>query len=319
MKRKTLTALIALSISAFGANFALADANNVEKLLKEKYPELPSATVESSKAPGLYQAKIENHVLYTNENADFLLVGGNVLTKDGSQTIKLSAPVEPATSEKEESTPSAPTATPVKNENTDTSYFGDSKLFSKLPFERAVKITYGNGGDKNKIYAIFEDPDCPYCQTLEKTFAENEDKLNMTAYLFYFPLNIHPGAKPKAEFLWCQKDQAGAWKSWMNYTASHPIDGSDQSLVEKRWEDWKKESGFNNTVENCDTTVIDKNYELGHALGFASTPMMIYKNSTRQPGLVTAEKMLGNFDVAERYPHVKQIESLELPEILKNK
>lgn len=321
MKKTVLTTIVSLAISSLFASSVFADENAVSNLLKEKYPELPAATVQQSKAPNLYQVKIDNHVIYTNENADYLFVGGSVLTKEGSQTIKLAPENQQPEKTKDVQKPSVTpvSANTVEQTNQKDSYFGDSKIFSNLPFERAVKLTYGNGGDKDKIYAIFEDPDCPYCQTIEKNFADNADRLNMTAYLFYMPLNIHPGAKEKAEFLWCQKDQEGAWKSWMAYTASHPIDGTIQEQVEKRWEDWKKESGFTSTSPDCDKSVVQKNYDMAHGLGFAQTPMIIYKNSTRQPNVITAEKMLGNFEAVKRFPKIEQIESLPLPEVLKDK
>lgn len=327
MKKTVLTTIISLALSSLFASTAFADESAVANLLKEKYPELPTATVEKSKAPNLYQVKIDNHVIYTNESADYLFVGGSVLTKEGSQTIKLAPEkVQSDKTEQAKDNPDAqkPVVTPtsvnvVQNSKEKDAYFGDSKIFSNLPFDRAVKLTYGNGGDKDKIFAIFEDPDCPYCQTIEKNFADNADRLNMTAYLFYMPLNIHPGAKEKAEFLWCQKDQEGAWKSWMAYTASHPIDGTLQDQVEKRWEDWKKESGFTSTTPDCDKSVVQKNYDMAHGLGFAQTPMIIYKNSTRQPNVITAEKMLGNFEAVKRFPRIEQIESMTLPEVLIDK
>jgi thiol:disulfide interchange protein DsbC len=78
--------------------------------------------------------------------------------------------------------------------------------FFKLPFEDAIVRVRGNGRRK---LAVFADPECPYCQGLEK---ELESVSDVTIYTFLLPLNeIHPGALRKAQLIWCAKDRAQAW------------------------------------------------------------------------------------------------------------
>ncbi|KAB2837481.1 MAG: DsbC family protein [Burkholderiales bacterium] len=82
--------------------------------------------------------------------------------------------------------------------------------WSALPLERAIKIVKGDG---RRVFASFEDPDCPYCQQLAKTVAGELD--NYTQYVFLLPLSFHPDAARKARTIWCAKDRAKAWQDWM--------------------------------------------------------------------------------------------------------
>src|SRR5271169_757966 len=78
--------------------------------------------------------------------------------------------------------------------------------FSKLPFEKAIVRVKGTGARK---LALFSDPECPYCQGLEK---ELESVDNVTIYTFLLPLTeVHPGAMRKAQLIWCAKDKVKAW------------------------------------------------------------------------------------------------------------
>lgn len=82
--------------------------------------------------------------------------------------------------------------------------------FNSLPFDRAIKIVKGAG---TRRLAVFEDPDCPYCQRLEKQLANVDD---VTVYVFLFPLtDLHPEAEAHAHEIWCSSDRAGAWTHWM--------------------------------------------------------------------------------------------------------
>lgn len=324
MKIKNL--VLALTIGLVSTQ-ALADEASVTMSLKQKYPELPSVEVKKSQAPGLYQVKIQEHVAYTDEGVNYLFLGGSVLTKNGTQTVKLApnlnAPLPLVPAQKPAPvTTTAPTTEPAQATTAPTEAvkdvgYGISKLYSRLPFEKSVKLTYGNG---SRQMAIFVDPDCPYCQALDKTIVENAKELNVTMHLFYFPLKIHPYAQEKAEFLWCQTDKEGAWKSWMAYTNTHPIDGSDDNAVQSRWANWKKESGFNSTVANCDKNVVTQTGDLARGLGLNSTPVMLFKNSIQLPGLANVTRIKEGLDLSERFPVVPQLEdAIVVPGVLSNK
>lgn len=81
---------------------------------------------------------------------------------------------------------------------------------SKLPLDKAIVRVKGNG--KRKLY-LFSDPECPYCQGLEK---ELESVTDVTIYTFLLPLSeIHPGAMRKSQLIWCSKDRAKAWNDML--------------------------------------------------------------------------------------------------------
>ena len=75
-----------------------------------------------------------------------------------------------------------------------------------------VEIKKGTGAYK---FAVFTDPDCPYCKALEQDLAKNEIN-DYTAYVFLYPLKqIHPDAAARSESIWCSKDKTDAWTNWM--------------------------------------------------------------------------------------------------------
>lgn len=121
--------------------------------------------------------------------------------------------------------------------------------FDKLPLNNAIAITKGSGTRK---FAVFSDPDCPYCKTLEQRL----DKMGLsdyTAYIFLFPLEeIHKDAHAKSEAIWCAADRAAAWNAWMK----------EGKLPEQK---------------SCANPIAD-NRQLGDMLGVAGTPTIYLDN-----------------------------------------
>jgi thiol:disulfide interchange protein DsbC len=109
---------------------------------------------------------------------------------------------------------------------------------SKLPLDKAIVRVKGNGSRK---LVLFSDPECPYCQGLEKQLEGVKD---VTIYTFLLPLtDLHPGAMRKAQLIWCAKDKAKAWDDMLllqqepkdsNTTCETPIkDIAD--IAKKNW------------------------------------------------------------------------------------
>jgi len=59
----------------------------------------------------------------------------------------------------------------------------------------------------------FTDPDCPYCQALERFWLTKEAEGKPVQRLIYFVSGIHPQAAAKAEHILCSPDQLAAFKS----------------------------------------------------------------------------------------------------------
>jgi len=82
--------------------------------------------------------------------------------------------------------------------------------FDQLPLERAIKIVKGNGTPR---FAVFEDPDCPFCRAMEARLEQLDD---YTAYVLLLPLSdVHPNAEKVATAIWCSPDPATAWHRYL--------------------------------------------------------------------------------------------------------
>ena len=89
--------------------------------------------------------------------------------------------------------------------------------FGVLPLEAAIKSVRGTG---SRILAVFSDPDCPHCRTLEHALATLDD---VTVYTFLYPVEaLHPGARDKAIAVWCAPDRPKAWSDLMLRGAAPP-------------------------------------------------------------------------------------------------
>lgn len=124
--------------------------------------------------------------------------------------------------------------------------------FESLPLEQAVKIQRGSG---KRVMAMFSDPYCPACKSFEQVLQQVDD---ITIYVFMYPV-IRPELTPQSKAVWCSADRSKAWL--------------DLALGGKR-----PAAG-----PSCETPV-EKNLELGHALGVNSTPTMFFANGERVAG-----------------------------------
>ena len=138
--------------------------------------------------------------------------------------------------------------------------------FESLPLTQAVKIQRGNG---TRVMAMFSDPYCPYCKQFEKTLQQVDD---ITVYVFMYPI-IRPELAEHSKAVWCSSDRSRAWL--------------DLALL-------GKPSGVN---AGCDTP-LEKNRELGRALGINSTPTVILPNGERVSGVVQATDLREMLDDA---------------------
>lgn len=59
----------------------------------------------------------------------------------------------------------------------------------------------------------FTDPDCPYCQALERFWLAKEAEGKPVQRLIYFVSGIHPQAAAKAEHILCSSDREATFKS----------------------------------------------------------------------------------------------------------
>ena len=126
---------------------------------------------------------------------------------------------------------------------------------SALPRGDAIKTVHGEG--KRQFY-VFSDPDCPYCQQLEKELVGID---NVTVYTYLFPLvGLHPDAYRKAVAIWCANDRPLALFEFMT-------------------------SGKLSENGDCPNPV-DRNIRLGNSLGINGTPTIIFDDGAIHSGLL---------------------------------
>lgn len=171
-----------------------------------------------------------------------------------------------------------------------------SKVFAGLPFEKAAKIVYGKG---ERVIAVFADPDCPYCQQLDKAMSEKGGELNLTVYIMPWPLSIHPYANQKVDYLWCEADKGAAWKSWMDYSANSYSEDSEAT-----WKDWLKETGRPEKAI-CDTqSPREEIREIAKTYSFRYTPTIMFQNGMVFNGSLTLDELESALDYNKNNPTV---------------
>jgi thiol:disulfide interchange protein DsbC len=80
--------------------------------------------------------------------------------------------------------------------------------FADLPLEMAIKTVKGKG---QRVMAVFEDPNCPYCRKLHETLRGID---NVTVYTFLMNI-LSDDSAAKSKNIWCAADRAQAWQDWM--------------------------------------------------------------------------------------------------------
>ena len=175
---------VALTLSAHAQEPSKDDAvarelASVKKLLEAKFPGAPISNVSKSPYFGLYEAQIDDRMLYTDAKVNYVLVGS---VYDTTTRTNL-------------------TEQRLRQLN--------RVAWDSLPLDLAIKKVKGDGSRK---LAVFADADCPFCKRLE-TDMKGLD--NVTIYTFLFPIDgLHPEAARKSAKIWCAPDRVKAWDEW---------------------------------------------------------------------------------------------------------
>src|SRR5215510_3374323 len=161
-----LTPMLFLSL-LLGSSLCLAGETEtlakIRQTLETRFPDIKVVDVRQSAMPGLYEVFSGDSLAYTDATGEYLILGQLMETssKRNLTTLRL-----------------------------------DERMsidVAKLPLEKAIKTVKGSG--KRRL-AVFSDPDCPFCQQLEKELASVTD---VTIYTFLYPLaEVHPDAPKKA-------------------------------------------------------------------------------------------------------------------------
>jgi thiol:disulfide interchange protein DsbC len=142
--------------------------------------------------------------------------------------------------------------------------------FAKLPLQDAVVWQQGTGARK---LVVFADPNCGYCKKLERDLNEVRD---VTVFTFLIPI-LGGDSPDKARDIWCAKNNGKVWRSWM-------IDGTQPPAAGAQ----------------CDTAALSRNVVLGQRHGVTGTPSLVFENSERVPGIVSAQEIEKKFALLAR-------------------
>jgi len=171
---KTLIALFVFTLMTS----VHAGENEIRQSLQSKFPGIGKIEhIVKTPYAGLYEVVIDDELLYTDENGEYLFQGSVIDTKSRRD---------------------------LSEERRRVLFAID---FNKLPLDLAVKKVKGNG--KRKV-AIFTDPNCGFCRKLEKELSRVSD---VTVYFFMYP--IFPGSDEIVRNVLCSKNPIKTWDDWM--------------------------------------------------------------------------------------------------------
>ena len=72
-------------------------------------------------------------------------------------------------------------------------------------------VAFEVGSPKAPYLYLIVDPECPYCKRLEREAEDLVKEEKVRFKVIFYPLPIHPQAKPEAEALSCIRDPQKAW------------------------------------------------------------------------------------------------------------
>ena len=188
-----------LALAALLTSGAMAQEAMIRKNLPERLPEFPKIDeVSKTPIPGLWEVRMGNEVVYTDDLGNHLIEGTIIDTKarvnlTDQRIAKLTA-ID----------------------------------FDKLPFKDAMVIKQGTGARR---LAVFVDPNCGYCKRFERDLVAVKD---VTIYTFLYPV-LGPDSQDKSRSIWCSKEAAKTWRAWMidGVTPQKMMGACDTSAIER--------------------------------------------------------------------------------------
>jgi thiol:disulfide interchange protein DsbC len=231
----------ALALSLCAAGLALADEAAIRKNLAERLPNFPKID-EVSKSPiaGLYEVRLGTDLFYSDENGSYIVQGSIIDTK---------------------------TRTDITQARIDKLTAID---FASLPLKDAILIKQGAGTRK---LVVFADPNCGYCKRIEKDLLTLKD---VSIYTFLLPI-LGPDSNVKSRDIWCAKEPAKIWRSWM-------VDGT----------------AIPKSMGECDTAALDRNLKMGQRYKVNGTPAVVFEDGSRSPGAMPAAQIEARMVAAKK-------------------
>ena len=225
--------LPALFLAAAFATTALADEASVKRGVEARFDGIKVDSVTKTSYAGLYEIVVGETLFYADEQVNFVFKGDIIdarsqknLTEERQQRL-----------------------TAIK--------------FEDLPLDLAIKQVRGSG---KRVVAIFSDPFCPYCKSLDRALLRQDD---ITIYTFLYPI-LRAESPDKSRAIWCSPDRAKAYYDFM-------LNGREPAAA-----------------ASC-SAPIDKWLALGKKIGVRATPTSFTTNGERILGARPEElvKLMG--------------------------
>jgi thiol:disulfide interchange protein DsbC len=169
--KKSLTLCLLFFLISGVAAFAAAKKSTPEEALKKIFPKLRYNKITKTNIDGLYEVMADGKIVYFYPKTGNLIIG-EIIDKEGRSLTR-----ERLAEEK-------------------------YKLLTPDDLKNAVKV--GNG--KNVVIEV-TDPDCPYCRKMHTYWSMRSD---VTRYIFFKPLDMHPDAAKKVKYILSSPDRLKA-------------------------------------------------------------------------------------------------------------
>ena len=192
------TFLLTFLVLAAGACFA--DEASVRHAVESRFT-VKVDDVAKTAFSGLYEVRVGEEIMYTDERVSYLLVGSLIDAKTRENLTE-------ARKEK-------------------LAFIN----FDELPLDAAIKTVRGSG---RTTLAVFADPNCGFCKRMERDLAAMSD---VTIYTFLYPI-LDPATNGdsmrKSKAIWCSKDRSKAWFDLMLKGVSPIMMGNCDTAVLQR-------------------------------------------------------------------------------------
>ncbi len=166
MTRTKWLALVFMTVFISTAPVAAAPPKKADpqpqEVLKKLFPKLKYTSIGKTDIDGLYEVATDGKIIYFHPKTGYLFIGDIVNNEGRSLTQEKMAAER-------------------------------FKLLTRDDLKKAIKV--GNG--RNTVIEV-TDPDCSFCR---KMHAYWESRHDVTRYIFFKPLDIHPDAVKKATYV----------------------------------------------------------------------------------------------------------------------
>ena len=240
---RTLRHLFAATL-ALACAFASADEAAIRKTWNQQHPNGP-AIDEITKTPiaGLYELRIAKDIVYSDEQGVYQIYPSH----DRVEGHLIEA-----------------------NKKVDVTEEHLAKMMAqdvpKLPYGDALVFKQGTGARR---MIVFEDPNCHFCKDAEHNFAALK---NVTIYTFLIPI-LGDDSVVKARMIWCSKDHAQVWRTWML-----------QGVMPPR------------PMGSCDVKALDRNLDLAERYHLNYTPAIIFDDGSKFAGNADIDHLTKRLD-----------------------